>query len=183
MPGSFGLTNSDDGADAFTQSSAKTGIFATNNATDPAPAGSVGGNGVFGLSTVPNASGVFGARNNGGVGVAGNSDRGLGMVATPKARANQGIFAANNATNPAPAGSVGGNGVFGLSTVPNASGVFGANNNGGVGVAGNSDRGSGMVAPTKSSANQGIFAANNATNPAPAGSVGGNGVFGLSTVP
>jgi hypothetical protein len=138
---------------------------------------------VFGLSTVPNASGVFGANNNGGVGVAGNNDNGSGMVATTKSSANQGIFAANNATAPAPSGSVGGNGVFGLSTVPNASGVFGANNNGGVGVAGNSDHGSGMLATTKSSANQGIFAANNATAPAPSGSVGGNGVFGLSTVP
>jgi hypothetical protein len=138
---------------------------------------------VFGLSTVPNASGVFGANNGGGVGVSGNSDNGSGMVATTKSSANQGIFAANNATAPSPAGVVGGNGVFGLSTVPNASGVFGANNGGGVGVSGNSDNGSGMVATTKSSGNQGIFAANNATAPAPSGGVGGNGVFGFSTVP
>src|SRR6202040_4069067 len=103
------------------------------------------------------ASGVLGANNNGGVGVSGNSDNGSGMVATTNSRANHGIFAAKNSHSPAPPDSpVRGNGVFGLSTVPNASGVFGANNNGGVGVSGNSDNGSGMVATTKSSSNQGI---------------------------
>lgn len=128
MPGSFGTSDLQDGADAFTASSANSGIFATNNATNPAPAGTPGGNGVFGLSMVPNASGVLGDNNNGGTGVAGNSDKGDGMRATTASSANSGIFAANIATNPAPAGSVGGNGVFGLSTVPNASGVFGTNN-------------------------------------------------------
>jgi hypothetical protein len=38
-----------------------------------------GGNGVFGLSTVPNASGVFGANNNGGTGVFGISVKGVGI--------------------------------------------------------------------------------------------------------
>src|SRR5690348_8480894 len=103
MPGSFGTDNSDDGANAFTASSNKSGIFAANNATNPAPAGTPGGNGVFGLSTVPNASGVFGANNNGGIGVAGNSDKGDGMRATTASSANSGIFAANNATSPAAA--------------------------------------------------------------------------------
>jgi len=127
---------------ARTASSAKSGVFARNDATDPAPAGA-GGNGVFGLSTVPNASGVFGANNNGGTGVAGNSDKGDGMGARTASSAKSGVFARNDATDPAPAGA-GGNGVFGLSTVPNASGVFGANNNGGTGVAGNSDKGIGI---------------------------------------
>jgi hypothetical protein len=106
---------------------------------------------VFGLSTVPNASGVFGANNNGGVGVSGNSDNGSGMVAMTKSSANQGIFAANNSTDPAPKDKngqgVGGNGVFGLSTVPNAAGVLGANNSlvtGGMGIAGISNNGYGV---------------------------------------
>jgi hypothetical protein len=162
MPGSFGTTLSQDGADAFTTSSAKSGIFAHNDSTASAPPGSVGGNGVFGLSTVPNASGVFGANNNGGVGVSGNSDNGSGMLATTKSSANQGIFAANNATTSAPPGSVGGNGVFGLSTVPNASGVFGANNNGGVGVSGNSDNGDGVMGVSNAGGKSGVVGINNA---------------------
>jgi hypothetical protein len=68
-----------DGMGARTQSSAKSGIFAHNDDTQPAPVGTAGGNGVFGLTTVPNASGVFGANNNGGVGVAGTSDKGIGI--------------------------------------------------------------------------------------------------------
>src|SRR5881396_1211387 len=80
MPGSFLSSTSEDGGVAFTESSAHSGIFARNNATSPAPPGP-GGNAVFGLSTVPNASGVFGANNNGGVGVAGNSEKGVGVLA------------------------------------------------------------------------------------------------------
>ncbi len=82
MPGSFGQTDNDDGADASTASSAKSGIFARNDATSPASG--VGGNGVFGLSTVPDASGVFGANNNGGIGVAGTSERGVGVLGRGK---------------------------------------------------------------------------------------------------
>jgi hypothetical protein len=41
-----------------------------------------GGNGVLGVSLVPNASGVFGAHNNGGTGVAGFSKKGTGVAAT-----------------------------------------------------------------------------------------------------
>jgi hypothetical protein len=144
MPGSFGTSSTTDGADATTASSASSGIFANNTATTPAPAGTPGGNGVFGLSTVPNASGVFGANNNGGIGVSGNSATGDGMRATTGSSANSGIYANNTATTPAPAGTPGGNGVFGLSTVPNASGVFGANNNGGTGVSGVSSSGVGI---------------------------------------
>jgi hypothetical protein len=70
MPGTFGTSDQEDGGVASTESSARSGIFARNDATQDAPTGP-GGNGVFGLSTVPNASGVFGANNNGGNGVAG----------------------------------------------------------------------------------------------------------------
>src|SRR5215813_2536979 len=144
MPGTFGQTISDDGADAFTESSAKTGVFGRNDAKTAAPAGSVGGNGVFGLSLVPNASGVFGANNNGGTGVFGNSEGGDGVIGATGSSAKTGVFGRNDAKTAAPAGSVGGNGVFGLSVVPNASGVFGANNNGGNGVTGISAAGAGV---------------------------------------
>src|SRR5213596_1799823 len=103
MPGSFLSSTSEDGGVAFTESSAHSGIFARNNATSPAPPGP-GGNAVFGLSTVPNASGVFGANNNGGVGVAGMSGGGDGMRATTESSAHSGIFARNDATSPAPPG-------------------------------------------------------------------------------
>jgi len=99
MPGSFGTSNSQDGCDAFTTSSSNTGIFARNDATSAAPSGSTGGNGVFGLSTVPNASGVLGANNNGGIGVSGNSATGDGIRANTGSSAASGIFASNNATN------------------------------------------------------------------------------------
>jgi hypothetical protein len=69
MPGTFGTSDQEDGGVASTESSARSGIFARNDATQDAPTGP-GGNGVFGLSTVPNASGVFGANNNGGTGPA-----------------------------------------------------------------------------------------------------------------
>jgi hypothetical protein len=65
---------------ARTVSSAQSGIFAHNDDTKPAPEGTAGGNGVFGLTTVPNASGVFGANNNGGNGVAGTSEKGIGIL-------------------------------------------------------------------------------------------------------
>ena len=109
---------------------------------------------------VPNASGVFGANNNGGVGVAGSSGKGVGVkgnsdtgvaidgfsgggdgiVGATGSSAKNGIIGRVDATNPSPGGPVG-NGIFGFSMVPNASGVFGANNNGGVGVSGNGKTG------------------------------------------
>ena len=104
MPGSFGRKNSDDGADVFTTASAKNGIFAANKDTGQAPANTPGGNGVFGLSTVPNASGVFGANNNGGIGVSGNSDNGDGMRGTTRSSASSGIFAVNRASGSVPDG-------------------------------------------------------------------------------
>jgi hypothetical protein len=148
MTGSFGQTNSDDGCIARTQASGKNGIFAGNDSTD---AGTVpgGGNGVFGRTTVPNASGVFGANDGtgGGPGVSGFSAKGDGVDGRTQSSGKNDMFAGNDATN---ANTVpgGGNGVFGRTTVPNASGVFGTNDSGsadGVGVAGLSASGIGIV--------------------------------------
>jgi hypothetical protein len=132
---------------------------------------------------VPNASGVFGAHNNGGTGVFGNSDKGDGVRGRTGASDKSGLVAGNDATTPAPAGVPGGNGVFGHTTVPNASGVFGAHNNGGTGVFGNSDKGDGVRGRTGASDKSGLVAGNDATTPAPVGVPGGNGVFGYTTVP
>ena len=66
MPGSFGNNGNEDGAVASTQSSAKSGVFGFNDATTQPPPGVPGGNGVFGFSKVPHASGVFGANDDQG---------------------------------------------------------------------------------------------------------------------
>ncbi|GAA6616455.1 hypothetical protein [Scytonema sp. NUACC26] len=113
MPGTFGTTDTDDGAIASTGSSAKSGIFARNDSTDPANA--PGGSGVFGLTVAPGAAGVFGANNsptngrgvqgNGseagvggfseaGFGVIGQSQRNIGVVATSEI--GQGLLASSD---------------------------------------------------------------------------------------
>lgn len=164
MTGSFGQTNQDDGAVTLTVSSAKSGIFARNDSTSPATAPA--GSGVFGLTVAPGGTGVFGANNapNGssGRGVQGNgpeagvggfSDKGTGVLAqsnkgnailaTTGAHDHNAILALNNGDGqPAPtSGSPAGIGVFGVTVVPGAAGVFGANNapsgSPGLGVQGN----------------------------------------------
>ena len=93
MPGDFfNDANTQDGGSAWTRANERTGFFARNDATTPAPEHSVGGNGLFGLSTVPNASGVFGANNNGGTGVAGFSERGDGVRGITRSGARTGSF-------------------------------------------------------------------------------------------
>jgi hypothetical protein len=109
------------------------------------PGGVFAPNAVSGSSETAKVPGVSGTNSGGGVGVAGDSDTGDGMQARTASSRSSGIFARNDDTKDAPAGTPGGNGVFGLSMVRNASGVFGANNNGGVGVAGTSDNGIGIV--------------------------------------
>jgi hypothetical protein len=92
MPGSFGASDADDGAVASTKSSARSGVFARNDATDQAVV--PGGNGVLGVTVAPGGSGVFGANNapagSPGRGVQGNgpeagvggfSDQGIGVLA------------------------------------------------------------------------------------------------------
>ena len=172
-----------------TQSSSEDGVFGKNTATAPTPAGVVAGHGVFGLTTVPNAHGVFGANNNPspqGAGVAGNNDHGTGVLGTTQSSSAAAIFGSNSATAATPAGSVGGHGMFGLTTVPNAHGVFGANNNPnpqGAGVAGENAHGTGVLGTTQSSSAAAIFGSNSATAPTPQGTVAGHGVFGLTMVP
>ena len=106
--------------------------------------------GVYGFSEVgtgvrgEGGTGVSGSSEN-GTGVSGSSEHGDGMYARTESNAKNGIFARNDDISPIPpnSGPVG-NGVFGLSMVPNASGVFGANNSGGIGVFGISGDGIGV---------------------------------------
>jgi hypothetical protein len=125
-----------DGVDGSTASSNQSGVFGNNASVSPAPAGSPGGNGVFGVSTVPNASGVFGAHNNAGTGVTGLSVKGDGIRGITHTSAKCGVVGINDDTAAAPVGTPEGNGVFGNSRVPNASGVFGGHSGGGYGVSG-----------------------------------------------
>ena len=64
MPGSFGTSHFDDGALVFTLSSAKGGIFAHNDATDPAP----GSNGVLGSLSTSAERFNLGSRHQSGLG-------------------------------------------------------------------------------------------------------------------
>jgi hypothetical protein len=147
---------------AFAHSSTRNALLALNDSTGSAPSGgSPAGGGVLGVTTVGGAVGVFGANNHPsqGVGVQGNgpeaglsgfSDSGTGV----RSHSNHGdaiqgfghssdhnaILGNNDATAPAPSGGPpAGNGVFGFTQVPNASGVVGAipaTNTQGAGVTG-----------------------------------------------
>jgi hypothetical protein len=154
---------SDQGDGAFTQtgSSSHVGLFGNNISTDAASGGGAGGAGVFGLTVSPDAAGVFGSNNgSSGVGVQGSgptagvsgfsesgngvrafSNHGDAIAGFANESSRNGIFGRNSATNAAPSGHDApiGNGVFGFTDVPNASGVVGAvaaTNTDGAGVCG-----------------------------------------------
>jgi hypothetical protein len=71
-----------DGVVGETVSSARCEVVGSNASKRNNSEPGAGGNGVLGVSLVPNASGVFGAHNNGGTGVAGFSKKGTGVAAT-----------------------------------------------------------------------------------------------------
>jgi len=177
--GVAGFSATGDGARGDTQASAKNGIVGTNSSTNPAPAGQVGGNGVFGYSQNPHASGVYGA--GAGTGVAGFSTTGDGARGDTQAGAKNGIVGTNSSTDQPTGGSPGGNGVFGYSQNPHASGVYGAG--AGTGVAGFSTTGDGARGDTQASAKNGMVGTNSSTDQPTGGSPGGNGVFGYSQNP
>jgi hypothetical protein len=161
--GVHGHSDNGDGILGVAKSPAKSGVFGSNESTGTANA--PGGSGVFGLTLAPNAAGVFGANNSpssptnkgrgvqgngpeagvggfseGGVGVIGQSNQGDGAQGFTISSARNGILGRNSSTDRAPTGGPpAGNGVFGFTDVPNASGVCGAvgeNNTEGAGVIG-----------------------------------------------
>jgi hypothetical protein len=77
-----GTSDSADGVVGEAFSSAKCGVVGRNESKSRNRERGAGGNGVLGVSLVPNASGVFGRHNNGGTGVAGFSQKGTGVSAT-----------------------------------------------------------------------------------------------------
>jgi hypothetical protein len=160
MPGHFGTTDAEDGLFASARTSAHVGVFGNNESLDAPTGGGAGGAGVFGLTNSPGAAGVFGANNGAkGVGVQGNgpeagisgfSEKGVGLRAHSNhgdgtqsfahSSDHNGLLGLNDATLVAPnGGAPAGNGVYGYTNVPNASGVCGAvaaSNTGGAGVTG-----------------------------------------------
>jgi len=169
MPGSFGVSDNDNGAFATTKATDKFGVFGFNEATGAPTGGGAGGAGVFGLSVSPGAAGVFGSNNSAkGVGVQGNgpevgvsgfSAQAVGVRGITQSSGNFGVFGSNNSSDAPTGGGAGGAGVFGLSISPGGAGVFGSNNSAkGVGVQGNgpdsgvsgfSDGGAGVLAQSK----------------------------------
>jgi len=145
-PGVAGFSTVADGTRGDTGSSAKNGVVGGNESTDGVPSGTPGGNGVFGFTTNPNASGVFGANNSthqttppAGSGV-------FGLTNAPGAAA---VFGANNTAKGV---GVQGNGpdagVSGFS--PNGSGVVGTSRQGdavlgNAGIGGNEIHGRGGI--------------------------------------
>jgi hypothetical protein len=142
-------SNHADALDAYAHDPAGNGVLAMNDATTaPPPGGAPTGNGILAVTTVPGAAGVFGANNHptNGVGVQGNgpeaglsgfsesgvgirshSNRGDGTQSFAHSSDHNGLLGLNNATAPAPGGGApAGNGVYGYTNVPNASGVCGA---------------------------------------------------------
>jgi hypothetical protein len=114
-----------DGVVGETSSRRKGGVIGLNHARGKNDQLTAGGNGIFGFSSVPNASGVFGAHDNGGTGVAGHSDDGYGVWGT----SNRSI------------------GVYGDSTAQ--AGVRGTSTSN-VGVAGHSETSTGVDGTSKS---------------------------------
>ena len=183
MPGVIGIDPTQDGVDGSTQSSSKNGVVGTNASTTAIPAGQPGGNGVFGYTQNPHASGVFGSADAGGTGIAGFSPLGDGTRGDTQSSGKNGLVGTNNSTDVVPAGQPGGNGVYGYTRNPHASGVFGSADGGGTGIAGFSSLGDGTRGDTQASGKNGLVGTNNSTDVIPSGQPGGNGVYGYTKNP
>lgn len=155
-------SNHADACDAFAHDPAGNGVLAMNDATTAPPGGGAPkGNGILAVTTVPGAAGAFGANNHAtkGVGVQGNgpeaglsgfSESGVGLRAHSNhgdgtqsfahSSDHNGLLGLNDAKTSAPtSGAPAGNGVYGYTDVPNASGICGAvaaGNTAGAGVTG-----------------------------------------------
>ena len=110
------------------------------------------GNGVFGVTRVPDGAGVFGLHEDNGVGIAGfghpagigvvgvsapaNAKGGDGVLGVTNSEHRNGMVGRNDSTAARASAEPGGNGVFGFTQVPDGAGVFGAHASTGIGVAG-----------------------------------------------
>lgn len=154
-PGVAGFSNVSDGTRGDTRASAKNGVVGGNSSTDAVPSGQPGGNGIFGFTTNPHATGVFGVNNSTGPA---NPPSGSGVFGFTNAPGAAGVFGANNTAQGV---GVQGNG-------PDA-GVSGFSTNG-AGVLGRSSKNA-VVGQTASDTDAGVNGRNDGK---------GFGVFGFS---
>ena len=157
-----GANDSDDGAVGFTHSPQKCGLVGRCDQQIAGEAVGSSGSGVLGQTNVFRGAGVYGAFVGGLgtgvygtstlgagvhgtgdlVGVEGESKSGDGVTGATRSSVKNGVFGRNNSTDEVPEGWGGppvGNGVFGYTDVPNASGVVGAispDNTKGAGITG-----------------------------------------------
>jgi len=148
-----------DGVLGMSNGEHRNGLVGLNTATTARNAVDAGGNGVFGFTQVPDGAGVFGAHAATGIGVsglgligiAGGSVNGVGVLgvsAPPNAKGGDGVqgitnaeqrngvFGRNDSRTARGNDNPVGNGVCGYSSVPDGSGVLGANGSNGHGVTG-----------------------------------------------
>jgi hypothetical protein len=141
-----------DGIVGTTTSHDHNGVNGRNDDTTARNAATPEGNGVFGVTKVPDGAGVFGLHDGNGVGIAGfGHPAGIGVVgvsapATGKggdgvfgltnSEHRNGIVGRNDSTTARAASDPGGNGILGFTQVPDGAGVFGVHPSTGIGVAG-----------------------------------------------
>jgi hypothetical protein len=166
---------SDVGVHSAIHSASQSAIFGINVAQGQVPDGlnHPAGNGVWGHTRVEKGAGVVGSVEPGlthavgvvglgsEVGVRGSSATGDGVRGDTQKSGSNGVVGGNESTDPVPPGVPGGHGVFGFSTNPNGSGVFGANN---VTSPVNAPGGSGIFGIASAPGAAGVFGANNRTD-------------------
>jgi len=141
-----------DGIVGTTTSHDHNGVNGRNDNTTARNAATPEGNGVFGVTKVPDGAGVFGLHEGNGVGIAGfghpagigvvgvsapaNAKGGDGVLGITNSEHRNGIVGRNDSTAARAANDAGGNGMLGVTQVPDGAGVFGVHASTGIGVAG-----------------------------------------------
>jgi hypothetical protein len=141
-----------DGVVGTTASHDHNGVVGRNDDTTARNAATPEGNGVFGITSVPDGAGLFGLHEGNGVGVAGfghptgigvvgvsapaGAKGGDGVLGVSNSEHRNGIVGRNDSVTPRVTADPGGNGVFGFTQVPDGAGVFGLHASTGIGVAG-----------------------------------------------
>jgi hypothetical protein len=177
-----------DGIVGTTASHNHNGTVGRNDDTTARNAATPEGNGVFGVTQVPDGAGVFGLHEGNGVGIAGfghptgigvvgvsapaGAKGGDGVLGISNSEHRNGIVGRNDSSTARLTAEPGGNGIFGFTQVPDGAGVFGAHASTGIGVAG-----LGLIGVSGGSVNGvGVMGVS-----APPGGVGaGDGVQGIT---
>jgi len=222
MPTFTNADDSDGGIVGTTSSHDSNGVEGRNDDTTARNAAVPEGNGVFGVTRVPDGAGVFGLHADNGVGVAGfGHPEGIGVVgisAPADAKGGDGVFGLtnsehrngmvgrNDSTTPKASFEPGGNGVLGITQVPDGAGVFGVHASTGIGSAGlgligvwggtfngvgvmgvstppgGTGAGDGVQGITNSAQRNGVYGLNESTGARGNSDPTGNGVLGYSAV-